>query len=158
MISSTPRHCWKSGGVAAHIKVTRPSVCWARRVAKRRATADSLVLSITTRNFRGARLAGLLIGGDAGIMTGRRQEVSRVQIERCGAETLGQWVELRWSLWPDEDKEVMARESPAILTRPDMLVLVAREADAVIGFAEASVRRDYVNGCETRPVAFLEGI
>ena len=28
----------------------------------------------------------------------------------------------------------------------------------LIGFAEASVRRDYVNGCETSPVAFLEGI
>jgi len=28
----------------------------------------------------------------------------------------------------------------------------------VSGFAEASLRRDYVNGCETSPVAFLEGI
>ncbi len=27
-----------------------------------------------------------------------------------------------------------------------------------IGFTEATLRRDYVNGCETSPVAFLEGI
>jgi aminoglycoside 6'-N-acetyltransferase I len=28
----------------------------------------------------------------------------------------------------------------------------------LVGFAEASLRYDYVNGCETSPVAFLEGI
>src|SRR4051812_6525654 len=106
MISSTPRHCWKSGGVAAHIKVTRPPVCWARRVAKRNATRHSLVLSITTRNLRGAR-AGLLMDRDAGIMTGKQQEAVRMRIERCGAETLNQWVGLRLALWPDEDRALM---------------------------------------------------
>src|ERR1044072_4722177 len=73
MISSTPRHCWKSGGVAAQSSVTRPLVCWARRVAKRSATADSLVLSITTRNLRGLRWVPLM-GSDAGIRTAGRQD------------------------------------------------------------------------------------
>ncbi|EBL5154416.1 GNAT family N-acetyltransferase [Salmonella enterica subsp. enterica serovar Dublin] len=32
-------------------------------------------------------------------------------------------------------------------------------ADGVaIGFADASIRHDYVNGCDSSPVAFLEGI
>jgi hypothetical protein len=52
----------------------------------------------------------------------------------------------------------MTRQAPGILLRPDMLVLVAREADAVVGFAEATSRRDCVNGCETSPVAFVEGL
>src|SRR5579864_2417412 len=60
MISSTPRHCWKSGSWAGHIRVTRPPVCWARRVAKRNATLCSGVLSTITRNLRGPR-PGLLI-------------------------------------------------------------------------------------------------
>lgn len=81
-----------------------------------------------------------------------------MQIERCGAEMLDQWVSLRFALWPDEDPDVMAREAPSVLTRSDMLALVARQGGTVTGFAEASVRRDYVNGCETSPVAFLEGI
>lgn len=81
-----------------------------------------------------------------------------MHIEECGAEMLSQWVDLRFALWPDEDRGIMAREAPGILVRPDILVLVAREGDDVIGFAEASVRRDDVNGCETSPVAFLEGI
>jgi aminoglycoside 6'-N-acetyltransferase I len=81
-----------------------------------------------------------------------------MRIETCSTEILDPWVALRCALWPDEDRETMAREAPGILGRPDMLVLVARESEAVIGFAEASVRRDYVNGCETSPVAFVEGI
>jgi aminoglycoside 6'-N-acetyltransferase I len=98
------------------------------------------------------------MGRDAGIMTRKQQEAVQMLIERCSAETLSQWVSLRLALWPDEAQEIMAREAPGILARPDMLVLVARAGDAVTGFAEASIRRDYVNGCETSPVAFVEGI
>jgi aminoglycoside 6'-N-acetyltransferase I len=65
---------------------------------------------------------------------------------------------LRCALWPDADREAMAQEAPGMLKRPDLLVLLARNADAVIGFAEAAIRRDYVNGCDTSPVVFLEGI
>lgn len=35
---------------------------------------------------------------------------------------------------------------------------LAFDGQTVTGFAEASLRHDYVNGCETSPVAFLEGI
>ena len=79
-------------------------------------------------------------------------------IEKCGADSLPHWVTLRFALWPEEDKAVMAAEAPAILADPDRLVLVAREGGTIVGFAEAAIRRDYVNGCETSPVAFLEGI
>jgi aminoglycoside 6'-N-acetyltransferase I len=79
-------------------------------------------------------------------------------IEKCGADSLPHWVTLRFALWPEEDKAVMAAEAPAILADPDRLVLVARAGDTITGFAEAAIRRDYVNGCETSPVAFLEGI
>lgn len=80
------------------------------------------------------------------------------QIEKCGERDRPQWVALRAALWPDEDAGLMASEAPAILAHPDRLVLVAREDDAVVGFAEAAIRRDYVNGCETSPVGFVEGI
>src|SRR5258708_31582913 len=91
MISSTPRHCWKSGRVAAHKKVTRPPVCWARRVAKRRATADSLVFSITTRNFRGVRpgaVAELLMGRMLTLLPPTPQKPVR---PRAASEILRDW-------------------------------------------------------------------
>jgi aminoglycoside 6'-N-acetyltransferase I len=76
----------------------------------------------------------------------------------CNQNYLPQWVALRCALWPDEDAAQMAREAPGLMTQPGMLVLVAHEGETVIGFAEAAIRRDYVNGCETSPVAFVEGI
>ena len=81
-----------------------------------------------------------------------------MQIEKCGADQLPQWVALRIALWPDEDAQQIAAEASGVLARADLLVLVAREGDAVVGFAEAAIRNDYVNGCETSPVAFVEGI
>ena len=81
-----------------------------------------------------------------------------MHIEKCGPDQVAEWVVLRCALWPDEDHEVMAREAPVMLAQPDGLVLLALEGDVVAGFAEAAIRRDYVNGCETSPVAFVEGI
>lgn len=79
-------------------------------------------------------------------------------IVKCDAKMIPQWVALRIALWPDEDPEIMTREAPGMLEQRDLLVLVARDGDAVTGFVEAAIRRDYVNGCETSPVAFVEGI
>ena len=81
-----------------------------------------------------------------------------MQIEKCGADQLPQWVALRIALWPDEDAQQIAAEASGMLAQADLLVLVAREGEAVIGFAEAAIRNDYVNGCETSPVAFVEGM
>lgn len=81
-----------------------------------------------------------------------------MHIETCNQSDMPQWVALRIALWPDEDAQQMTREAPGLLARAGMLVLVAREGEIVIGFAEAAIRRDYVNGCETSPVAFVEGI
>lgn len=87
-----------------------------------------------------------------------RQEAFGVRIETCSDADLSQWVTLRIALWPDEDPDAMRREAPGMLGDADLLVLVARDSDAVIGFAEAAIRHDYVNGCETSPVVFVEGI
>ena len=81
-----------------------------------------------------------------------------MHIQTCINDDLPQWVALRIALWPDEDAVQITREAPTLLTQPDMLVVVAREGETVIGFTEAAIRRDYVNGCETSPVAFVEGI
>jgi aminoglycoside 6'-N-acetyltransferase I len=67
----------------------------------------------------------------------------------------GDWAALRRALWPDSDDGDIARmlKEPARFT-----AFIARDTDGAIGFAEASLRRDYVNGCDTSPVGFLEGI
>ena len=69
-------------------------------------------------------------------------------------------VGLRLALWPGEALEVRRAEVTANLARAgrDIATFVAEEAGEVIAFAEVTLRRDHVNGCETSPVAFLEGI
>lgn len=70
------------------------------------------------------------------------------------------WLELRVALWPGTSRiEHEAEIGEALGREGDGLNILARSADGTaLGFAEASLRRDYVNGTDTSPVAFLEGI
>ncbi|KVK72683.1 MULTISPECIES: aminoglycoside 6'-N-acetyltransferase [Burkholderia] len=70
------------------------------------------------------------------------------------------WRRLRCALWPHADDAAHARDIARQLGAPDRhACFIASAADgAALGFAEVAVRRDYVNGCDTSPVLFLEGI
>lgn len=83
-----------------------------------------------------------------------------MRIERCTAQTLGDWAALRQALWPQDTEREHRAEAEALLGQPERAVaFLARTAGGrAAGFAEATLRRDYVNGCVTSPVAFLEGI
>ena len=61
------------------------------------------------------------------------------------------WLTLRATLWGEEAGD------PADLPEGDGN-FVALADDRVIGFAEAAVRQDYVNGCDGSPVLFLGGL
>ncbi|MBV8720762.1 MAG: GNAT family N-acetyltransferase [Candidatus Eremiobacteraeota bacterium] len=82
-----------------------------------------------------------------------------MRIERC-SEMCDGWIALRCKLWPECDASVHREDARGLIARDsDALVVLARsDAGVVVGFAEAALRRDYVNGCSTSPVAFLEGI
>ncbi len=74
---------------------------------------------------------------------------------------LDRWAELRILLW-DWDTVADHRHQAEELycaNEPDRMAYVAVADDGqMLGFAEATLRRDYVEGCNTSPVAFLEGI
>ena len=82
------------------------------------------------------------------------------EIEEVNRSHRDGWLQLRIALWPDEDAAEMAREVNNVLRvgQLESLVLIATHKEKVVGFAEAVLRKDYVNGCATSPVAFLEGI
>lgn len=61
------------------------------------------------------------------------------------------WRALLAALWGDEAGD------PADLPEGNGNFVALVDA-RVIGFAEAAIRHDYVNGCDTSPVAFLEGL
>ncbi|WP_018181516.1 aminoglycoside 6'-N-acetyltransferase [Kaistia granuli] len=85
-----------------------------------------------------------------------------VAIELAEARHRQGWAELRAELWPNgtaaehaADIETFLAEIPAGRAQ---VAFIALDRGTAIGFAEASLRHDYVNGCKTSPVAFLEGI
>ena len=83
-----------------------------------------------------------------------------MRIEPVSKPHRDSWLALRIALWPDEDTTVLAEDVDRMIATPDAdrPAWLAIDESGVIGFAEAALRRDYVNGCETSPVAFLEGI
>jgi aminoglycoside 6'-N-acetyltransferase I len=86
--------------------------------------------------------------------------MSNFRIEAVTASTLPGWRQMRQALWPEMTKEENLRETQAMLVADSrFLVRIASSMDGKpAGFVEAALRRDYVNGCVTSPVVFLEGI
>lgn len=70
------------------------------------------------------------------------------------------WLRLRKALWPDGSDSEHEAEMTGFMAAPDRFgQFMACAADGTsIGLAEVSVRFDYVNGTETSPAAFLEGL
>ncbi|HEV2162489.1 MAG TPA: GNAT family N-acetyltransferase [Stellaceae bacterium] len=67
------------------------------------------------------------------------------------------WARMRSQLWPDEILDAYLAMIDEILGSDDAWSFIAEAAGAAAGFAELAIRK-YANGCESRPVPFLEGI
>jgi aminoglycoside 6'-N-acetyltransferase I len=66
---------------------------------------------------------------------------------------------MRHALWPEMREAENFQETKALAEGPKAFVRLALDGQGrAAGFVEATLRTDYVNGCETSPVAFLEGI
>jgi aminoglycoside 6'-N-acetyltransferase I len=81
-------------------------------------------------------------------------------VTHCQASDIEDWARLRRALWPFLSREAHAAEArQQLASGTDTIALIVRDASGLaLAFAEASLRRDYVNGCDTSPVGFLEGI
>ncbi len=72
---------------------------------------------------------------------------------------VGKLVELGLKLWPDNEYAELREEFEASIAADDEdMFLYEDEENRLIGFIQLSVRTHYVEGCETTPVAYLEGI
>ena len=85
----------------------------------------------------------------------------RVAIEPCADPGDPGWLALRAALWPDtSEAEHRAEMAAQFAAGPGRFAqFVARDAHGrAVGLAEAALRVDHVNGCDSAPVAFLEGL
>ncbi|WP_328406233.1 aminoglycoside 6'-N-acetyltransferase [Nocardia sp. NBC_00403] len=83
-----------------------------------------------------------------------------MHIHACGAGDLDELAVLRTQLWPDSSvAEHRADVGEQYDGSTSASAFLARdEHGAAVGFGEVTLRHDYVNGCDTSPVAFLEGL
>jgi aminoglycoside 6'-N-acetyltransferase I len=94
------------------------------------------------------------------ITVGRNRIGERMQVT-IGIGTradVEDWAHMRQMLWPEISIAEHRSEILGDVGSNDSVVFLARDDGAVIGFAEATLRTDYVNGSSSSPVGFLEGL
>lgn len=61
-------------------------------------------------------------------------------------------------LWPDHTPAEMRTEFIDTLAKKDVAIFLVYDRETAIGFAQCGLRHDYVEGTESSPVGYLEGI
>ena len=79
-------------------------------------------------------------------------------IQKAEIKDLPVIAELACQLWLDNSVEEMQAEFAETLTKPDAAFFLAYADEAAVGFAQCQLRYDYVEGTDSSPVGYLEGI
>ena len=79
-------------------------------------------------------------------------------IQKAEIKDLSILAELACQLWPDHTVEEMRTEFAETLTKPDAAFFLAYADETAVGFAQCQLRHDYVEGTDSSPVGYLEGI
>jgi aminoglycoside 6'-N-acetyltransferase I len=84
----------------------------------------------------------------------------KTTIERCSSLDQPGWLEFRLELWPDATPDDHRGYMAISLAQPERFLQLMMYDDQrqPIGFIEASIRGDYVNGTQSSPVGFVEGV
>lgn len=61
-------------------------------------------------------------------------------------------------MWPTHTIEELTAEFSSLLQGEGGVVFIGYEGETPIGFAQCQLRKDYVEGTRTSPVAYLEGV
>ena len=78
-------------------------------------------------------------------------------IQRVSDSEISLAAELACRLWPDNSPGDMEREL-RLLCEKGAAFFLAWEEEKAVGFAQCQLRHDYVEGTESTPVGYLEGI
>lgn len=79
-------------------------------------------------------------------------------IRKANLNDLPILTELALELWPDHSADKMYFDLGRIITSGESVFFLAYQEELPVGFAQCQLRHDYVEGTETSPVGYLEGI
>lgn len=79
-------------------------------------------------------------------------------IKRARTEDAEALAGLAIQMWPHHDLEALAEEFRQLVTNDEAVCFIAYVDDKPIAFSQCQLRHDYVEGTESSPVGYLEGI
>lgn len=79
-------------------------------------------------------------------------------IRQATTDDMTALAELACRLWPHHTAKELQVEFAEILCKHDAAAFLACREELAVGFAQCQLRRDYVEGAESSPVGYLEGI
>ena len=79
-------------------------------------------------------------------------------IRKAGRNDLPAAAALAVKMWEEADPKELVQEWEDADAAGEGAVFVAEEAGKIVGFSQCQLRHDYVEGTESSPVAYLEGI
>ncbi len=82
----------------------------------------------------------------------------RYVIKRAGIEDAEVLASLAIQMWTEHALEDITEEFCQLLTRDDAACFIKYAEDKPIAFAQCQLRHDYVEGTDSSPVGYLEGI
>jgi aminoglycoside 6'-N-acetyltransferase I len=84
----------------------------------------------------------------------------KIRIERCSSLDQPGWLDMRLALWTDATADEHRGYMAISLAQPEryLQLMMYDETGRPLGFIEGSIRSDYVNGTESSPVGFVEGV
>jgi len=91
-------------------------------------------------------------------LRGKTVDKQTILVKRAAPGDAEQVASLALALWPDHDPGEMQSEIAGSLAMSDTAFFLARRGEEAVGFAQCQLRHDYVEGTDTRPVGYLEGI
>ena len=79
-------------------------------------------------------------------------------IRQADMRDLDPLTDLTLELWPDHSRQEMKTELQRQLSVERAVYFLAVEEEKMAGFAQCQLRYDYVEGTESSPVGYLEGV
>lgn len=81
-----------------------------------------------------------------------------VKFYRCRKQDAYNVAKLACKLWKDSDYDELKDEFETISSRKNEIVFTAYVDEKMIAFAHCSIRKEYVEGTKSSPVAYLEAV
>ena len=79
-------------------------------------------------------------------------------VKRAKIEDAGVLADLALKMWTDHDPENLEEEYRELAINDEAACFIKYAADKPIAFAQCQLRHDYVEGTDSSPVGYLEGI